>query len=88
MNNENHEDGRYSSSVQALRKDELELLLSFMSMREISQKVRDALWMIFDHGYTLSFAATRADVSYRHVSNAEKKLLSMHHKIMKLYGKY
>lgn len=88
MSLEESGDGSFAESIQSLRKDELELLLSFMSMREISQKVRDALWLIFNHGWNLTLAAGRAGVSYRHVSNAEKKLLSMHKEIMKLYGKY
>ncbi len=75
-------------SIQALRKEELELLLSLKSKKEISEKTRKALWLIFDHGWSVTLAAWRADVSYRHVSNAEKKLLAMHHDIMKLYGKY
>lgn len=82
------EDGRYSQSVQALRPNEFELLLSLFSMRDISQKTRDALKLIFDHGYTISFAAQRAGVSYRHVSAAEKKLMNAHKKIMAVYGKY
>lgn len=84
----NLEERPFAKSIQALRKNELELLLSFKSKKEISEKTRKALWLIFDHGWSITFAARNADVSYRHVSNAEKKLLAMHHDIMKLYGKY
>lgn len=84
----NLEERPFSQSIQALRKEEVELLMSFISKRDMSEKVRNALWLIFEHGYSRSFASRRADVSYRHVSNAEKKLLKMHHGIMNLYGKY
>lgn len=74
-----------SDSIQALRKDEFELLLSLVSKREISEKVRNALWLMFNHGYEVTFASRRAEVSYRHVTNAERKLLTMHNKIMSTY---
>lgn len=74
-----------AGSIQVLRKDELKLLLSMLSKREISDKVRDALWLIHEHGYELTFAASRCNVSYRHISNAEKKLLKMHDGIMSTY---
>lgn len=81
-------DGMYAASVQALRADELELLMSFISKRDMTDKTRDALRMMLEHGYSVTFAARRAGVSYRHVTNAERKLLDMHDAIMKQYGKY
>ncbi|MGM6589821.1 hypothetical protein ABLB47_02925 [Vibrio parahaemolyticus] len=79
------EERPFSKSVQSLRKDELELLMSMISKRDLSQKVRDAIWLMFNHGYSLGMSSRLAGVSYRHVSNAEKKLIGMHDKIIETY---
>lgn len=71
-----------------MRLDEIQLVFSILSKRELSQKVRDALIIRYEHGCSLQAAAARAKVSRQHISNGEKRVLSIHDKIMKHYGLY
>lgn len=84
-NAEGIEGSGIAGTVQSLREDELIFILSIMPKREMGQSVRDAIWLMFNHGYEVTLASRRCDVSYRHVSNAEKKILAIHDGIMKTY---
>lgn len=79
---------RISDSIQALRPDEIELIFSIISFRDLSQKIRNALMMRYEHGYSLQATAVAANVSRRHISNGEKRVLDIHKKIMAHYGHY
>ncbi len=78
----------YSKTVNALSDAEFNLLLSFISKRDMSQKTRDALIIRRERGYSIGMASHKAGVSRQYVSAAENKLIDMHEKIMNSYGLY
>lgn len=79
---------QFNETVQALRKEEIDLLLSLLSQREISEKTRAAIMARYEHGYSLALAGAFGGVSRQYVAKAEKKLMEMHEKIMAVYGNY
>ena len=72
-------------TVQILAIEELELLMSLISRRDLPDKTRDALRARLTDNLTLKTAATINDVNYRNVSRAEEKLLQMRTDIAAFY---
>lgn len=79
---------QFNQTIQSMRLDEIQLVFSILSKRDLSQKVRDALMIRYKHGDSLHSAALKAKVSRQHVSNGEKRILKIHNMIMEHYGNY
>ena len=76
---------KYSQTVWALAPTEFEALLNISSQRELSDKMRRALRIRYEHGHALESTAAMADVSRVTLSAAEDRLLTMHKHIVQGY---
>ena len=73
-------------TVQALSCDELEMFLSFISHRDITEKARAGLRYMQKHGHNISSAALMNDINRDNLSKANKKVMFMFRSIQKQYN--
>ena len=80
-------DRRYKDAmtITSLSMDELEMLMSFISLRDMEPKTRQALRDRLGNNIGLVEAAARNNVNYRNVSRAENKIITMHQRIKEMY---
>ena len=74
-----------ADTVQALTIEELDMLLSFISKRDMEEKTKQALRDRLNYGMSLKEASDKNVVNYRNVSRAELKITSMHQRIKEMY---
>lgn len=75
-----------ANTVQALTAEELDMLLSFISKRDMEEKTKQALRDRLKYGMSLKEASDKNVVNYRNVSRAELKITSMYQQIKEMYG--
>lgn len=74
-------DKPYSNSIQSMTLQEIALVFSILSERELSKPMRDALVLRYDSGFGLTNVASRSKVDRGALSAAENKVLDTWRKI-------
>lgn len=65
--------------------EELDMLLSFISKRDMEEKTKQSLRDRLNDDLSLKDASDRNGVNYRNASRAELKIVAMHQQIVKMY---